>query len=373
MKNLVLSATGYLKAMIRKLFLKLFVLTFSFFISLLIAEGIFRLLSNVTRVYYPATWTSPAIFVESEEGYSLLPNQKAKHYSLCGDYIVDYTTNSQGIRSKREYLKDKPKNTKRIFILGDSLAFGIGVNDDETLASVLEEKLNEQSQENIHYEGINLGVTGYTFDSSYVRMKRYFELNPDLIIFVVLGINDFLDIVDHEWVLDKNQDIVALKENFRHVDQYNRLVNGPKSLYKKNSFIVENLREFLRRNSVMYAFFGTLRYRNKLRTVELETRRKNIEVEMEGVSRSIKVLDRFFDLVDKNQIKTLFILEGFYNKPVKDRFLKYLAKKTNWIIDMDDLNKIRDSYILRDGHWSVLGNSYIADLVFKYLKDNHIL
>lgn len=347
-------------------------LIFSFFISLLIAEGIFRLFSNVTGVYYPATWSSPAIFVESEEGYSLLPNQKAKHYSLYGDYIVDYTTNSQGIRSRREYLKDKPKDTKRIFILGDSLIFGVGVNDNETLASVLEEKLNRQLQEGNHYEVLNLGVTGYTFDNSYVRLKRYLEFKPDFVIFIILGVNDFLDILDHEWILDKNQDIVSVKENSRHIDQYHRFVNGPKNLYKKNIFIIENIKEFLRRNSVMYTFLGTLRYRNKFKSNEFESTRKN-DIEMKGLTRSIQVLNRFFDLVDKNHLKTLFILEGFYNKPVKDRFLKYLAKRTNWIIDMDDLNKIRDSYVLRDGHWSDLGNSYIADLVFKYLKDSHIL
>ncbi len=347
-------------------------LFFSFFISLLIAEGIFRLLRNVTRVYYPATWSSPAIFVESEEGYSLLPNQKAKHYSLYGDYVVDYTTNSQGIRSKREYLKDKPKNTKRIFILGDSLIFGVGVNDNETLASVLEEKLNRQLQEGNHYEVLNLGVTGYTFDNSYVRLKRYLEFKPDFVIFVILGVNDFLDILDHEWILDKNQDIVSVKENSRHIDQYHRFVNGPKNLYKKSIFIIENIREFLRRNSVMYTFLGSLRHRNKFKSNEVETRRKNVNVEMKGVVSSVQVLDRFFNLGDKNHFKTIFILEGFNNKSVKDEFLNYLSQKTNWIIDIDDF-KGKDSYVLRDGHWSAFGNSYIADLVFKYLKDSHIL
>jgi len=359
--------------MAKNLVSKLFLLLIALVIALLGAEGLSRLFSNVTKVYFPATWTSPDIFIESKAGFSLLPSRKAMHYGLHNNYTVEYTSNSQGIRSEYDYQMVKPADTKRIFLLGDSLAFGIGVNDHEALAPALEDKLNAADLEGIDYEVLNLGVTGYTFDNYYMRLKRYLEFKPDLIIIVALGVNDFLDILDHDWVLDKNRDIVEVKENFRHIDQYNRLVNGPKILYKKDHFIIERVREFLRSHSVLYTFLGTLRYRNQHRTVEIVNRREDIETEIKGVSLAIEALDKLFDLAERNQIKTLFILEGFYKDKIKKEFLSYLTKKTDLIIDMDNFNKQDGLYIPLDGHWSASGNKYIAGIVLEYIRERRVL
>ncbi len=330
---------------------------------------------NLTKVYYPADYTSPPIFTESEEGYSLLPDQKEKHYSLYKDYIVYYTINSQGIRSIREYAIDKSKSTKRIFVLGDSLAFGIGVNDNETLPSRLEQKLNNSLNTNTYYEVLNLGVTGYTFDNSYVRFKKYISLKPDIIIFVIAGVNDFLDILDscHEWVNDKNGDILAVKEKCRHINQYHRFVNGPQRFYKKSLFIIEKIIEFLRKHSVTYAFLGTLRHRNKAIISEL-AKIERAKIEEEGIGRSIQVLEKFFDLTAKNNIKVIFILEFFKdNETTKSNFLNYIFKKTDLIIDMDNFGEVKGLYLPGDGHWSAFGNRYIADFIFEFLQDKKII
>ena len=162
--------------MAKHLFSKLLLLIIALFIALLAAEGLARLLSNVTKVYYPVAWTSPDIFIESDEGFSLIPNRRVKHHSLHNNYNVEYTTNSQGLRSEYDYQINKPAGTKRVFLLGDSLVFGIGVNDREALAPALESKLNALPAADTQYEVLNLGVTGYTFDNYYLRLKRYLEL-----------------------------------------------------------------------------------------------------------------------------------------------------------------------------------------------------
>ena len=358
---------------IKKLGINIIVILCSILVVLLLSEGIIRLFKRGTGVHYPATWSSPALFCESKEGYSLLEEKKTRHYSLHGEYIVDYTINTQGFRSGCEYTKMKPPETKRIFLIGDSLVFGIGVNDDQTLAQALEKKLNQQEADQNKYEVLNLGVTGYTFDNSYLRLKKYLDFEPDLIIFVVLGVNDFLDIIDHTWVTDKEGDIVEVEENFRHVNEYSRLVNGPKDIYQEDQVIIESIKEFLRKNSVGYAFLGTLRHRNKQRSLELQARRKDLEAELEGLRRSEEVLDRFFSLAAETRAKTLFILEGFHNQIVKNEFLECLSKKTGMIIDLSDFNKVNELRIPADGHWSASGNEYIADIILEYITDRQLL
>ena len=68
--------------------------------------------------------------------------RQKKNYA--GTYFgVPYTTNSYGHRGSRDYSVEKPKNTIRILVLGDSVAFGTKVLDSEAFPVLLEEKLNQ--------------------------------------------------------------------------------------------------------------------------------------------------------------------------------------------------------------------------------------
>lgn len=68
-------------------------------------------------------------------GYSLVGNQKSKVWQI----------NEQGFRNNQPVPLSKPKNEIRIFVLGGSTAFGQwNENNQETLASLLEARLNER-------------------------------------------------------------------------------------------------------------------------------------------------------------------------------------------------------------------------------------
>jgi len=81
-----------------------------------------------------------------------VPNIKGEMY---GAYIE---INSLGFRGK-EYNSEKSNNTFRIVVLGDSVTFGIGVNNGDTYPAKLEKILNNNSKMN--YEVWNLGLIGY--------------------------------------------------------------------------------------------------------------------------------------------------------------------------------------------------------------------
>lgn len=91
----------------------------------------------------------------------------------------DFSTNSIGLRGKREYSLKKPSGYMRAVVLGDSFSAGYGVGDEETYAAQLEQLIPDS-------EFLNLAVSGYGVDQAVLRWELLgHRFEPDL---VVLGI-----------------------------------------------------------------------------------------------------------------------------------------------------------------------------------------
>lgn len=105
------------------------------------------------------------------------------------------STNSHGHRG-REFTLRKAPGTYRIVIAGDSIVFGIAVDDDRTFCARLEQILRAE-QHAKRAEVINIGVPSY--NSAEVRLAvREFALkyDPDA-IFVLVGANDTAEYPGH--------------------------------------------------------------------------------------------------------------------------------------------------------------------------------
>ena len=90
------------------------------------------------------------------------------------------TMNSRGLRDS-EHPLEKPEGVKRIVVLGDSFAWGWGVDDGFSFPDVLEKRLGPQ------VEVINLGVPGYSTDQELLWFEREGKLyEPDLVILCLL-------------------------------------------------------------------------------------------------------------------------------------------------------------------------------------------
>ena len=92
-----------------------------------------------------------------------------------------FTTNSAGLRSRREYSQTPPPDTVRIALFGDSFTAGDEVSDDETWGHQLEMKLN---QAGIRTEVLNFGVNAYGMDQAFLRWQKAGRgYAPDMVIF----------------------------------------------------------------------------------------------------------------------------------------------------------------------------------------------
>ena len=104
-------------------------------------------------------------------------------FRKAGVFDTQVTINSRGFRG-REHLDEAPPGVRRIVVLGDSIVWGYGVEDDEVFTSVLE-------REDAGLEWINLGVSGYGTDQESLLLEREgMRYKPDIVLAEVCE-NDF--------------------------------------------------------------------------------------------------------------------------------------------------------------------------------------
>ena len=105
-------------------------------------------------------------------GWALRPNLRdADPYGPAS-----LSSNSAGMRGRREYSLDPPAGRTRILLIGDSFTFGEEVADSETFGHRLQELLPRT-------EVLNLAVHGYGHDQMLVTLREQgLSYRPDVVI-----------------------------------------------------------------------------------------------------------------------------------------------------------------------------------------------
>jgi len=100
-------------------------------------------------------------------------------YELAPESMDGRTNiNRHGMRD-REYAVKKPPGTFRIAVIGDSIAYGLGVAEDSTFSTQLERLLEKYYQRagDPKVEVLNFGVTGYSF-AQVMEIAHRFGAEP---------------------------------------------------------------------------------------------------------------------------------------------------------------------------------------------------
>lgn len=135
------------------------------------------------------------ISFDEQLGWSLISNLNAPMYHYDNKNIIQRIHNNGHMRLSRNITKLKPENTTRILILGDSMIYGVGIDQKDTLPYNLQDILDHDSLKSSRraYEVLTLATPSYGTDQEY--LSYYFqgvEFNPDI---VILGMfyNDFYE------------------------------------------------------------------------------------------------------------------------------------------------------------------------------------
>ena len=111
-------------------------------------------------------------------GYSFIPGAA---YKFDSEGYSHGTINSQG-RRDYEYTYEKPKNTCRILIIGDSFTEAFQVALDSTFHKILERRLNAKKRK-YTFEVIAFGRGGMgTLEEMLWYRKEAFRYHPDIVV-----------------------------------------------------------------------------------------------------------------------------------------------------------------------------------------------
>jgi len=306
----------------------------------------------------------------------------------------------------REYNYKKPEKIKRILLLGDSFFWGFGVNDNDVISELLQQKLGDKT------EVINGSVTGYGTDQELLWLtKEGLRYKPDLVILGFFPTNDLDEIsnsvmygypkpyflLNDGKLLLKNVPVPDTRETRR------KAFDMPQSLFGK-------LKSFLRHNVHSYQFIvGRLNSIKPLRRFFLEVGLADeFTTVLPGITPHTLDPEKVQDLSNALilQIEKLshaagaefllaFIPQREQKKDPMSRDIrrdqeayrwntkvsKYLETFTveNHIAFIDLLPYVReyegkDLDIYNTGnfdhHWTPLGHRLVADTIFSWLETN---
>jgi lysophospholipase L1-like esterase len=115
--------------------------------------------------------------------YTFKPNED---YQWGG---IPVHINSAGFRTEA-FATPKPADTVRVLNLGDSVAFGWQVRQEETYGKQLEQLLNARG-DGKHYEVINAGTPGWgTEDERNFLLQQGLTYEPDVVLLDITLVND---------------------------------------------------------------------------------------------------------------------------------------------------------------------------------------
>ncbi|KKK53549.1 hypothetical protein LCGC14_3093680, partial [marine sediment metagenome] len=153
------------------------------------------------------------------------------------------TINGKGLRGK-EFPYEKAEGKTRIILLGDSITFGFGLDEQDTFAYMLQQKAPE------NFEFINAGTVGYGTDQEYLFYRK--EISRYEFDLMVVGFSGG-DIFDNTSSIRYG----ANKPYFRLVDGQLMLFNVPvpeKTSAKETLLKDKPLSRFLFERSSLFRF-----------------------------------------------------------------------------------------------------------------------
>jgi len=272
------------------------------------------------------------------------------------------TLNDQGYRGPA---LDGRGEELRAVVLGDSVAFGYGVDDDETFAA----RLHRRSG----LEVANLGVQGYGTDQSLLRLRDVgLPLDPDVVILSVCIANDLVDNTLSRFLYDGRypKPYFSLEGGTLRLENEHLLLSPPERLARK-----------LRERSALYQLVAAPRSGaprppgapHWLDTVEESLSDLNAAVEL-----TARLLGEMARLADARGARTLILLHPADKTFTRGRRIVRKLRRSphlrgRHMVDLKrryDARGVSRDELLMDalGHLNARGHALTAEVVAEELE-----
>lgn len=275
-------------------------------------------------------------------------------------------SNSDGFRT-RDIPVNKDENVYRIAVLGDSTAFGWGVNQQERFSDILEKKLNNSGGQYC-YEILNFGIPGYTtFHGKEVFDRYVLKYSPDMVI-LSFGANDGKKISTAAKEIMQSrglmEDIKYFLWNFKTYRLLRKII-----LARTNPFDNVSSNTGSREKKVPYATLQE--FRGNLEYIVDNSLERGIQPVLLGLCCPIDYLAKMSALARTKKIVMLDgmqvlirLVPGIQAGEIYPRLARYYRD----LYGEDVLKERRLLYVTNDTcHPNTLGHQLIADILYERL------
>lgn len=189
-------------------------------LAVALTTALFEVALRIAGISYPSFYV-----VDFHTGTKPRPNAEGQ-LSYEGEAYV--RINRQGMRDDENHTAQKPENTVRIAVLGDSYAMANQVTAEDAFWSVLERRLSDcDGLSGRQVESLNFGVSGYgTAEELLTLRHRVWDFSPDIVLLAFLTGNDVRDnsralsgVVTRPY-FRRVGDRLALDDSFRQTSAY---------------------------------------------------------------------------------------------------------------------------------------------------------
>jgi len=284
MANVTMNISKKKKKSEKKVLKKIAIGIFISFISVLIILGIFEVTLRTTHLFNARiSYGEPDRLL----GYRFVANTKY-WAGKENDHPITGRINSFGWRDKG-WLIEKPSNTFRIAVLGDSFVEAFQVELEKTFLKLTERKIKQICGLNVQL--MNFGRSGYTQSEQFLVLEReVLGFSPDMVILFFYPINDIKDI-SKETASDK------IRPFFRIVEDGNLVLDT--SFSNSREYKLKCLINWIKRHSALVSLL-TGRYNSfklKRHSASLESPITN------GKRKDTKKITGYLSLCTKNPDK----------------------------------------------------------------------
>ena len=284
-------------------------------------------------------------------------------------FRTEVRINEKGLRD-RSHPYERRDDSKRILVLGDSFAWGYGVEESERFSQLLEGELG--------VEVINAGVSGYSTDQELLWYENEgIKYETDLVILMLSG-ND---------VGDNNRQLVStiyFKPRFVFKDGQLVPTNYPVPETSSQGMFVYSLSQ---RSALTY--FLTLRYfdaqslYNRMRSKSEQARPQasgtKAQSDPEPFKLTIALIDEMRKIAESNHAEFMIVSNDRWwnisSEATYEDFVAAMQDEGLLVLDVESMPGFDEEEMLipDDGHWSQSGHKFAAEKIEAFIEEHELL
>lgn len=159
------------------------------FVAFLGLLFIFICLETFVRIFYPQ---ERPLFI-ADPYIRTIHRSNLMITRIIEDSVAKIKTNAQGFMGE-DFMEERPENTKRIAVLGDSMSEAMQVDYDKNFSVLLGKKLNDIANPSLRYQVYNFGISGSSTIHESLTYRHYIKkYKPDMVVWQFTLGNDFAD------------------------------------------------------------------------------------------------------------------------------------------------------------------------------------